>query len=516
VVAGVAATTWLVGQVRVNTQIDTPSILYLLVILVAAITFGAGPAIAASVLSVVTYDFFLVEPVGSFGADDIDQILALALFLLVGVVTSGLAAGQRYRTEEAQRREREATALYTLNSLTARSNDPQQFVPDVARAFADSLGLAGLALLIQGADGELEVLVATGEPSALSPDERALALAVFREGRPIGFDPNQRPLRRSPIARSSQQAARDETTSGLPAIFLPVQVATRTVGVLRVRVVDPAEHQTDEERRQLAAIAQQFGQALERARLQSEAAEVVALRRADELKDALVHSVTHDLRTPLALIRASAENLRVGEIEWSPDERASFVSAIEQNVDRLDKIVANLLDLSRLDAGLVQPDRQYFPIGALIDDVLGRLRLLLLDHVIAVDVPDDLPPVPVDYVAIDRVLSNLLENVVRHTPAGTSVTIAVRQVDETVIVTVADNGLGIAPADVSHVFERFYRGGARRSDVRRGAGLGLAVSRGLIEAHGGKIWVESTAGKGTTFGFWLPLVSESTDLPSNL
>ncbi|HEY8885040.1 MAG TPA: DUF4118 domain-containing protein, partial [Chloroflexota bacterium] len=192
-----AATTWLVGQVRVNTQIDTPSILYLLVILVAAITFGAGPAIAASVLSVATYDFFLVEPVASFGADDIDQILALALFLLVGVVTSGLAAGQRYRTEEAQRREREATALYTLNSLTARSNDPQQFVPDVARAFADSLGLAGLALLIQGADGELEVLVATGEPSALSPDERALALAVFREGRPIGFDPNQRPLRRS-------------------------------------------------------------------------------------------------------------------------------------------------------------------------------------------------------------------------------------------------------------------------------------------------------------------------------
>jgi two-component system, OmpR family, sensor histidine kinase KdpD len=516
VVVGVAATTWLVGQVGGHTQIDTPSILYLLVILVAAINFGAGPAIAASVLSVTTYDFFLVEPVGSFGADDIDQVLALALFLLVGVVTSGLAAGQRNRTEEARRREREATALYTLNSLTARSNDPQQFVPDVARAFADSLGLAGLALLIPAADGDLEVLVATGEPPALASDERAVALTVFREGWPIGFDADARLPRRSPVTRPSHLAAKDQTEPGPRAIYLPVQVATRTVGVLRIRVVNPAEHRTDEQRRQLTAIAQQFGLALERARLQSEAREVVALRRADELKDALVHSVTHDLRTPLALIRASAENLRVGQIEWSPDERASFVSAIEQNVERLDKIVVNLLDLSRLDAGLVQPDRQYFPMSALIDDVLGRLRLLLLDDAISVDVPEDLPPVPVDYVAIDRVLSNLLENVVRHAPAGTSVTIAARQVDETIVVTVADNGPGIAPADVSHVFERFYRGGGRRSDDRRGAGLGLAVSRGLIEAHGGQIWVDSTADHGATFGFWLPLVSESTGLRSKL
>lgn len=261
---------------------------------------------------------------------------------------------------------------------------------------------------------------------------------------------------------------------------------------------------THEQRRLLEAAAQQIGVALERANLQAAAAEAAALRRADQMKNALLNAVSHDFRTPLALIKANAGSLRQRDVDWTDEERDSFAEAIELEVDRLDRIVGNLLDISQIETGMLHPERQHYPLAALVDAVLTRLRPLLADYPLFVEIPDDLPPVLVDYDAIDRVLSNLLENVQRHTPPGTTVRIQAWSEGERVAVRVADDGPGIWPADLPHLFDKFYRGRSSGEGRARGSGLGLAVVKGLIEAHGETIVVDSRRGAGTSFTFRLP------------
>ena len=242
----------------------------------------------------------------------------------------------------------------------------------------------------------------------------------------------------------------------------------------------------------------------ERERLRERATEAEVLRRADDLKTALLGAVSHDLRTPLASIIASAASLRQPDVEWTAAERDGFLADIEQEAKRLARIVANLLDLSRISSGTLHPERGWYDLAALVDDVLGRLRPLLAARTVEVRIPDDLPPVPLDYVEIDQVLSNIVENAVRHTPKATHMWIEVTHDDDDVTVRVSDDGPGI-PEDVrARLFEPFVRGGDRRL-AARGAGLGLAVARALVVAHGGTIEAEPRGGGGTSVWFRLPL-----------
>jgi K+-sensing histidine kinase KdpD len=242
----------------------------------------------------------------------------------------------------------------------------------------------------------------------------------------------------------------------------------------------------------------------ERERLREQATEAEVLRRADELKTALLGAVSHDLRTPLSSIIASAGSLRQPDVEWTTAERDAFLADIEGEARRLARIVANLLDLSRMESGTLRPERGWYDIAALVDDVLGRLRGLTATHHVHVDAPDDLPPVPLDYVEIDQVLSNLIENAVRHTPPGTNVWVDARRADAALAVSVSDDGPGI-PADArQRLFDPFVRSGDRRG-APRGAGLGLAIARGLVEAHGGRIVADERPGGGTVVRFTLPL-----------
>ena len=239
---------------------------------------------------------------------------------------------------------------------------------------------------------------------------------------------------------------------------------------------------------------------IERFRRQGTEAEV--LRRADELKTALLGAVSHDLRTPLASIIASAASLRQRDVEWTPAEHEGFLADIEGEARRLERIVANLLDLSRMESGALRPERGWYDLAAIVDDVLGRMRPRTTGHRVHVDIPDDLPPVPVDYVEIDQVLSNLIENAVVHTPPGTNVWIAARRSTDALEVSVSDDGPGIASVR-SDLFDAFVHADDRGG--KRGAGLGLAIARGLVEAHGGRIVGEDRAGGGATITFTLPL-----------
>jgi two-component system, OmpR family, sensor histidine kinase KdpD len=258
-----------------------------------------------------------------------------------------------------------------------------------------------------------------------------------------------------------------------------------------------------EDQRTLTTFVDQAALALERARLSGEAAQTAALTQSDELKSALLAAVSHDLRTPLASIKASATSLLDNSVEWDRATRQDFLEAIDEETDRLTLMVSNLLDLSRIEGGALRPQKDWYDIDELIVDVRARLAPRTRTHPLTVDVQPDLPLLRFDYVQIAQVLVNLIENAVKYTADGTPIAVAAHQVPGAIEISVHDDGPGIPREHQLRLFDKFYR--AYAATAAPGAGIGLAISKGLVEAHGGTIWVESEPASGTTFRFTLPL-----------
>lgn len=506
---GVCLMTGLVAEVSAFVAADNLYMLYLVIVIATAAGFGVGPSLVASILSVLAYDLFFVEPVGDLAPRDPDQWTGLLLSLLVALVIGQLAVELRRRAVEMERREQETHSLYVLTALIAQTNDPGQFLPPVLPLVGPELEIDGLALLAPGLDDQIEVVATAGRMEIDEAAQVRIAEDLFGSGR-FGTAPAARPEPRG-VATSAALGAGAVEVCGL--LYLAVCSTDRLAGVLAIQRRAGAPTLTPHQARFLMAVTQQFGVALDRARLQAEAAAALALRQAEVVKDAVLKSITHDLRTPLALIKASAGNLREGDVSWSEPERRRFAVMIERNIDRLDAIVGNLLDLTRIEAGMLDAERQYYPIADLIYEALERLHPLLESHPVTVEAPDDLPLVLIDYVAIDRVLGNLVENAVHYTAAGTQIAVAAMRGPGAVVVSVADEGPGISPADLPRLFDRFYRGEPARASAPRGAGLGLAVAKGLVEAHGGIIRVENRPEGGARFTFSLPVDAAGASMP---
>jgi K+-sensing histidine kinase KdpD len=232
-----------------------------------------------------------------------------------------------------------------------------------------------------------------------------------------------------------------------------------------------------------------------------------ALQRTDALRLALLSSVSHDIRTPLSTIKTAITSLGEEDVQWDEETRRGFITSIERETDRLNNLVENLLDMSRIEAGLLHPERVWYPLDELILDVLDRMDARLQGRKIETHLPAQLPPVELDYVMIDQVLTNLLENAIRYTPAGSPIDVSVQQHNKEVVVSIADRGPGIAPEEREQIFDKFYRVKSKTGEASpaQGTGLGLAICRGLIEAHGGTIHVEARPGGGANFRFTLPL-----------
>ena len=234
------------------------------------------------------------------------------------------------------------------------------------------------------------------------------------------------------------------------------------------------------------------------------AMEAEVLRRTDELRRALLNAVSHDLLTPLSSILANAGSLLREDVHWRDEDRHDFAEAIEREAARLSRVVRNLLDLSRIEAGAIQPERALHDVGSLVNEVVGRLGLVTRRRRVVLDVPDAVPPLSFDYVQIDQVLSNLVENAAKYGAEGTEIGVSARLCVEGVEIEVADRGPGISPEALPHLFDAFYRAPAA-VQMTRGSGLGLAVAKGLVEAHGGRIRAENREGGGARFSFTLPL-----------
>jgi two-component system sensor histidine kinase KdpD len=491
-----AAISFLMGRAH----IANVSMLYLLAVLATAVLFGSGPAVLASVAAFLVFNFFFVEPVHTFAVAEPAEWVALLLFLATAVITGQLAASQIRRADEAKRREREAVVLYDVARLMSES-DLGPAMPAVAERLHRELGVAGVAIDLSGSPGLGTVI--SGDISLPSGTTAVSAsrARILREGSAPTGEQRAGPGSWVSVVPPRSFGRSKETADRL--FVVPVMAGARRVGTITLARTPVGPKFGGTESRLFAAVATQLGQAFERERLRNEALEAEVLRRSDELKSSLLNAVSHDLRTPLASIVASAGSLRQEDVTWTADDRREFIETIQNEARRLNAIIENLLDFSRMESGILRPKKTWYDFGALVDDVLGRLRQVTTGHDVVVEIPEELSPVELDYVEIDQVLSNLIENAAKYVPPGREIRISARRVGGDLEVEVADRGPGLPPGSLPRLFDPFYRDdGASRG--ARGSGLGLAIARGFVEAHGGRIRAENRPGGGARFVFTLP------------
>jgi two-component system sensor histidine kinase KdpD len=286
--------------------------------------------------------------------------------------------------------------------------------------------------------------------------------------------------------------------------FVPLRAANRTIGVLAVADKKNGRPFSAAERTILATFADQAAVALERLRLLREADRAEMLDRADKLKSALMSAVSHDLRTPLASIMASVTSLLEPDIEWDKETQQDFLQGIYDEARRLNGMVGNLLDMSRIEGGALRPEKDWYSIAEVIGAVAQRLEPNLAGHPLNTSVQDDLPLTLLDFSEIDQVLTNLVENAIKYTPPGAPISVAARHAGDNIEVRVADGGPGVPSEHLPYLFDKFYRVDGRKPGT--GIGLGLAISKGLVEAHGGSIWANNRPGGGLEIVFTLPVV----------
>jgi two-component system sensor histidine kinase KdpD len=279
----------------------------------------------------------------------------------------------------------------------------------------------------------------------------------------------------------------------------------RSAGVLLIELPEGKHGLSAAERRIITAFADQLNVAFERYEGQQAAIQAEVLRRTDALRAALLSTVAHDLRTPLGSIKAAATSLLDPPFEWPEEDEREFLKTIVGEVDRINRLVTNLLDMARIEAGQLRPHKEPRQIQEVIETVLERLGPMLERHPVQTRIALSLPTVQMDPVEIDEVLTNLIENAVKYTPQGTPLEVSAEKIGEFLEIAVADRGPGIAPDKMSHLFDRFYRVTSGAARGVSGTGLGLAIVKGIVEAHGGQVRAENRAGGGMVFTFTLPM-----------
>src|SRR6516225_5574 len=476
-VVGALLLTVVIYVFQLYPRIPNISLLYLLLVLALASTRGLYAAIVASVVAFLSFDFFLVPPFYTFTIAKFDEWLALFVFLVTAIITGQLASALRKRAEEARRRERETRILYELVRATNSEEGLDRQLNIIARAVVDvfsSWGVRDCQILLPDAKGKLIVQGSAKQALnrvVLTPDEESTALWVMAQAQTVELHDvaltSQSSIEYAPraIVRSTAQ----KNTVRRFIRMIPLEVGKKVQGVLCLFIEDNPRLLTLE--RNLGVEGQrsnpqsaffwtfvdQATSMIERARLRQESLQIEVLQRTDALRAALLSSISHDLRTPLASIKASASSLLQEDVQWSDEERRSFTLAIEREADRLNRLVANLLDMSRIEGGALKPEKEWYPIDELIHDVLGNMQPLLRDREVQTDIPDDLPPVQLDYLEIEQVLTNLIENAVYYTPSNSPIHVSVHIEEDQMVISVADRGPGIPPSDLEHIFDKFYR-----------------------------------------------------------
>jgi two-component system sensor histidine kinase KdpD len=440
----------------INRQGDVIAVsFYFLAVVLASAAGGIRAGIVAAVLCSLGFTFFFTAPAYALRVARVQDAVAAVVFLAVGLVVGLLVARMIEERERASERERDARLLGYLATKLLSGEPLDRVLDDFASALIEPFGLLRC------------------EVSATMDDVVAATSVIGREG-PAG-----------------------------PSQTLNISIGNVSFGTMTaVRPVGGRPF-TSEDRELLEAAAKQAAFALERARLDEQVRGAQLDSETSRLRAALFSSVTHDLRTPLASIKAGVTSLLSREVSYDPEQQQELLTTVLEETDRMNRLVGNLMDLSKIRAGALVLAREQAAIDEIVDTVVARMRPYLRGVSVRLNVRPDLPDVFVDPVQIDQVLTNLLENAAAHSPAGGEVQVAASSYRDVIQIRVADQGGGIPEAERERVFEAFYRGDA--APERPGSGLGLAIAQAIVVAHGGRIWIEGAPGGGAVVVFELPV-----------
>jgi len=466
---------------------------YLLGTVVVAARFGRGPAVMAAVLSVCLFDFMFVPPKYSFAVSDTQYVITFAVMLTTAFLISHLAARGKRQASVARQRERRAAELYALSRELAR----RRTIDEIARFLVRHVlaSIAGeAAVLLPDADGKIqdpEHFCDRGTPRASASANRFPV-----PGNDLG-------IAQWAYDHRKKAGLNTDTLASATAMYLPLSALKRNIGVLGLRPTDPRQLQIPEQMGLVEALINQAAVAMERVQLAAAAQDASVQIESERLRNVLLSAISHDFRTPLATIIGSASTLRDSDAALGEARRRALLDTLLHEADRMNRLVGNLLDLTRFSEGRIELRHDWVAIDELVGAVLARLASLLASHPVTLHMPPEPPLVQGDEVMLEQVLSNLVENVARHTPAGTPFEISARADDDTLEIVVRDRGPGFPPGEETRVFEKFHQ--ARPESAQSGFGLGLAISKAIVEAHGGTISAANASGGGAEFRFSLPL-----------
>jgi two-component system, OmpR family, sensor histidine kinase KdpD len=490
--SSMAGATLAIAILQDGLGIPNPSALYLVAVVATAVASGTWGAVVAAAASFILYNFLFIDPRYTFVVNHPAELVNLFLLLFVGVVVGQLAALQRDRAEIAVAREREARALFQITRALATRESTPAVLPAIVGILREESGMDRVWISL-GPDDARERVAADSAAGEGSWSDNGLHWILQRTpgDAPARWLRVHRPARPSQRPSPGHETYRVRVEAG--------EQAFGSIGAVRPR---PRGEPNRTETRLLAAAADQIGQALRQDLLaaQSQAAEIA--RQSDALKSALLQSVSHDLRTPLATIRAAAGTLRPGTGLSAADQQLS-AEAIDREVDYLNRLVTNLLDLSRIEAGALRAERDAFELDDVLGQALQRLQSRAGDR--SVEVHLDAAPVSVDPVLLDEAFTNIVDNAVKHTPSGTLIRISAEpRAGETIRLTVEDSGPGVPADAMPKLFDKFYRVPGRDRGSRSGTGIGLAVVRGLLEAMGGEVSARQSELGGLAIDLELP------------
>lgn len=464
--------------------------IYLLTVVLAALYLGRGPSFLAAILSVLAFDFFFVPPPLTLAIAEAEYLLTFAALLVVGLVISSLTVRVREQAGAASRRAAQTAELYALSRDLAAAIDLDAILQAVLAHIGKTFGREA-AVLLPTSQGD------TVEPRAASPafalDENQLAVAVwaFKHGQPAGHG--------------------TDTLPSADIRCLPLKTARGVVGVLGVKPIHPTSLVTPDQRELLQAFASQAALAIERVQLAEQAQRAELLQVAEKLRTTLLNMISHDLRTPLVSITGALSSLQEKDVEFDEATRRSLIENAREEAERLNRLVGNLLDMTRIEAGALQLTSEPCDAQDVIGSALEQAERWLERRPVTVDVPVDLPLVPMDFVLMVQVLVNLLDNAVRYSPPDSSIEVRARVDGSELQIQVADRGTGIPPADLERVFDKFYR--VQRPGSVSGSGLGLSICKGIVEAHGRRIRAQNREGGGTLVTLALPLNAPKEKMP---
>lgn len=454
------------------------AMVYLLGVVITASKTSTWPSLFATISSVAAFDFFFIPPRFSFDVSDIRYFVTFLVMFIVSFVISRLTLRVRQQADASRMRERRTAALYNLSRDLVRERSTER-LSNIAVKHISEVFDSQVAILIP--DEQNRLVVSSNGTAAFTPDHQELSVAqwVYEHRQPAGKG--------------------SDTLPGAKALYIPLIASAGAIGVVGILPRTSEDAFEPEQFHYLEAFANQTAIALERSFLAESAHQALLKAETESLRNTLLSSISHDFRTPLSAITGAATTLLQDDVEIDAHNRTELLKTIQEEADRLNRVIRNILDMTRLESGAIKINKEWQSLDEIVGVVLNRLGDRLNDHPLTVKLPGNLPLIPFDGLLIEQVLANLFDNALKYAPKGSPLELIASESLYTVTVELADRGPGIPPGDEDRIFEKFVRG--RTSGG--GAGLGLAICRTIINAHGGRLWAENRPGGGAVFRFTL-------------